>query len=175
MLTEIKTERLLLRRVRESDWRAVQAIFKSTSCSEYAKFDRPRDTDDAAVKSRISKWASVSESDEHLFFAVCLQGQMIGYIALHIRERGYELSDCFHADHYGRGYAYESISAALREMKAQMNVTTFTAGTALENTPSVRLLHKLGFRQTGTEQVSFYKDENGQSIVFEGGIFELNM
>jgi len=34
----------------------------------------------------------------------------------------------------------------------------FTAGTALKNTSSVRLLTSFGFRLTGTENVSFYMD-----------------
>ena len=44
--------------------------------------------------------------------------------------------------------------------------------TILENTPSVALLSRLGFQLTATEQVSFYKDQKGQAIVFQGGIFE---
>ena len=40
--------------------------------------------------------------------------------------------------------------------------------------PSVSLLHALGFRQTGTEAVSFYQDADGNDIVFDGGIFELD-
>ena len=46
------------------------------------------------------------------------------------------------------------------------------SGTALDNVPSVRLLLSLGFRQTGTEKVSFYKDKDGKAIFFDGGIFE---
>ena len=42
------------------------------------------------------------------------------------------------------------------------------------NTPSVSLLKSLGFELIGTESVSFYKDSQGNDIVFEGGIFELN-
>ena len=48
-----------------------------------------------------------------------------------------------------------------------------TAGTALKNISSVKLLKSLGFIQVGTEKVSFHKDENGKDIVFDGGIFEL--
>jgi len=39
----------------------------------------------------------------------------------------------------------------------------------------VKLLHAVGFRQTGTEKVSFYKDEEGNAIYFDGGIYELDM
>ncbi len=43
----------------------------------------------------------------------------------------------------------------------------------MNNTPSVRLLASLGFRQTGTEKVSFCKDVEGNDITFEGGNYEL--
>lgn len=49
------------------------------------------------------------------------------------------------------------------------------ARTAINNTPSVALLRALGFKLIEKEQVSFYKDENGNDIVFEGGVFERNL
>lgn len=42
---------------------------------------------------------------------------------------------------------------------------------ALVNLPSVHLLTAPGFAQTGTEQVSFYQDEQGAPLYFDGGIF----
>lgn len=58
-------------------------------------------------------------------------------------------------------------------MAKDRNVTAFTAGTALKNTPSCKLLGKLGFALVGTETLSFHKDENGKDITFEGGNFIL--
>lgn len=46
-------------------------------------------------------------------------------------------------------------------------VERFTAGTALDNAPSVKLLNRLGFAQTGTEEVCFYDGHP-----FAGGTFE---
>ena len=31
----------------------------------------------------------------------------------------------------------------------------------------------LGFNQAGTEKVSFYKDDDGNNIIFDGGVYEL--
>ena len=53
-----------------------------------------------------------------------------------------------------------------------LEIRKVVVGTALENTPSVALLSRLGFQLTTTEQISFYKDQKGQAIVFQGGIFE---
>ncbi len=52
---------------------------------------------------------------------------------------------------------------------------TVTAGTAINNIPSVSLLKSLGFAQVGTEKVSFYKDSKGNDMVFDGGVFKLTI
>lgn len=169
---ELKTERLVIRPVRKEDWRAVQAIWEDFNASEYARYDRPHCTDDDDVRARIARWAEVSAGMEHMFFAVCLNDRLIGYTAFNIRTDWYEIGYCFHSAYHGRGYALES-HAALFDAFRRRGITRFSAGTAMANRPSVALLEKLGFRQTGTEQVSFYQDAQGRPVVFEGGIFEL--
>ena len=168
----IKTERLIVRRVCAGDWKAIQAIWADAAKSVYTQYDKPNDLDDQAVSRRIAMWASFADGDEHMFFAVCLQEKVIGYVALNRREDGYEVGYCFHSAFHGKGYAKESISALISEMKKQ-GVSLIMAGTALNNTPSVNLLLSLGFRLTGTEKVSFYQDKEGNPVVFEGGIYEL--
>ena len=101
-----------------------------------------------------------------------MQDAVIGYAALNKREDGFELGYCFHSAYHRKGYARESISAILDAAK-DMGAAKITVGTALNNTPSVRLLTSLGFVPVGTETVSFYKDEEGNDITFEGGEFEL--
>ena len=170
----ITTERLTVRRVRESDWKAIRDIWIDAAKSQYAQYDRPSETDDESVRKRIRKWASCGGSTEHMFYAVCLRETVIGYAVLNLREKGYEIGYCFHSAYHGKGYARESISAILNTL-AGAGIRDFSAGTALKNTPSVRLLSALGFRMTGTEKVSFYRDEQGNDIVFDGGIFELHV
>ena len=80
---------------------------------------------------------------------------------------------CFHSDYHGKGFAFEACSALMEYIAKERNVTVFTAGTALKNTPSCKLLGKLGFVLKDTETLSFHKDENGNEITFEGGNFIL--
>lgn len=89
-------------------------------------------------------------------------------------EDSYEIGYCFHSKYHGKGYAKESISAVLPFLKS-IGVSRVTAGTAINNIPSIRLLNSLGFKQIGTEKVSFYKDSNGNDIFFDGGVFELKL
>ena len=168
----ITTERLTIRFVYESDWRAIRNIMTDFSVSEYAQYDRANDLSDFAVHSRISKWASAADGNDHIFFAVCLKDMVIGYITFNIREVGYETGYCFHSAYHGKGYAKESFTALLGYMKA-LGAAQIYAGTAIKNLPSVRLLKSVGFELYETEKVSFYKDENGNNIFFDGGIFKL--
>ena len=170
----LRTERLTVRRVRAGDGDAIRSIWAAVAKTPYARFDRPNDTEKEAVARRIARWASFADSTEHMFFAVCLNGAVIGYVAFHQREDGCESGYCFHPDVWGKGYARESVSALLEHLRA-LGIRRVTAGTALGNGPSVRLLNSLGFRMTGTEKVSFYRDEAGNDIVFDGGIWELSL
>ena len=168
----LQTDRLTVRPVEASDWKAMQAIWLDFSKSPYACFDRPHSTEDADIRPRIERWAQAVQTGlDHLFFSVCLEAQVIGYISANIRPDGYELGYCFHSDFQGKGYAFESLLAVIDYLKT-LEIRKVIVGTALENTPSVALLSRLGFQLTATEQVSFYKDQKGQAIVFQGGIFE---
>ena len=165
------TERLNIRHVVADDWKSIRDIWVDFNSSEYAKYDTPHITEDANVKTRIAKWASANSGIEHMFFAICLSETLIGYIAFNIRENGYEIGYCFHSAYHGKGYAKES-HLALFDYLRTFGITKFSAGTALNNTPSVKLLTSLGFKLVEQEKVSFYKDAYGNDIVFDGGIFE---
>ena len=96
----------------------------------------------------------------------------VGLIEIHDIGGAYEIGYCFHSDYHGKGYAKESL-CALMEHHIRHEQTRFVAGTALNNTPSVKLLLSMGFTQISEEQLSFYKDENGNGIYFTSGLFEM--
>lgn len=170
---QIKTERLTIRPIAADDWKRIKEIWIDFNASAFSRYDIPHNTDDDDVRARISRWAATGGT-EHMFFAVCLGDTLIGYSAFNIRENGYEIGYCFHSDYHSKGYAKESHLALLDYMR-ELGITRLTAGTALDNTPSVALLKSLGFKLIETEKVSFYKDADGNDIVFDGGIFELEL
>ena len=169
----IKTERLTIRYIMEEDWQSIKVIRDDFTLSSYSQYDIPFSTEENDVRSRVSRWANANKGTEHMFFAICLDNVVIGYIAFNIRENDYEIGYCFHSDYYGKGYARESHVTLFEYLKG-MNITKFVARTALNNLPSVKLLKSLGFELVDTEKVSFYKDEEGKDIFFDGGIFKLN-
>ena len=167
----LKTERLTIRHIVADDWKRIKEIWVDFNTSALSQYDKPHITDDADVQPRIAKWAAANSGTEHMFFAVCHDDAVIGYVAFNIRENGYEIGYCFHSAYHGKGYAKESHQALFDYLRT-MGITKFSAGTALNNTPSVKLLTSLGFKLVEQEKVSFYKDANGNDIVFDGGIFE---
>ena len=167
----LKTERLTIRHVVADDWKSIRDIWVDFNSSEYAQYDTPHITEDANVQARIAKWAAANSGTEHMFFAICLDETVIGYIAFNIRENGHDIGYCFHSAYHGKGYAKES-HLALFDYLGTLGITKFSAGTALNNTPSVKMLTSLGFKLVAQEKVSFYKDADGNDIVFDGGIFE---
>ena len=170
MIQTIETERLSIRRIRAEDWKDIQAIWVSAAKSVYAQYDWPNDLDDDSVQTRVAGLDLLAESDAHIFLAICLKNRLIGYFSLNERGEGYEIGYCFHSDFHGKGYARESSRAVLGFLRNR-GVPFVEAGTALRNTPSLRLLRSLGFKLCGTEKVSFYQDAEGKDIFFDGGIF----
>ena len=167
----LKTERLYIRYINRDDWKSLQEIWKNFASSKYAQYDVWHNTDAADVRKRAVRWEEGNRGEDHLFFAVCLKDTMIGYISFNRRGDGYEVGYCFHSAYQGKGYAREGLLALVNYFQ-EIGISGLTAGTALKNLPSVKLLRAVGFRQTGTERVSFYKYRAGRDIVFDGGIYE---
>ena len=167
MLMELKTSRLYIRNLQEDDWTRMKRLFIDFNNSKYAIYDRPLPTEDREIKALTKQFV-----ENGLFFAIYLldKNQMIGYICFHKDDEKYDLGYCFHSAYHSKGYAYESINALIDYFVQKYNATTFTAGTAIDNTPSCKLLEKLGFKCVSTEYLSFNED-----FSFEGGNFILNL
>ena len=87
----LKTERLAIRHIVADDWKRIRDIWVDFNSSEYAQYDTPHITENANVQARIAKWAAANSGIEHMFFAICLDKTVIGYVAFNIRENGYEI------------------------------------------------------------------------------------
>jgi [ribosomal protein S5]-alanine N-acetyltransferase len=96
---------------------------------------------------------------------------MIGHIGFHgppgvngpakpgALEVGYTVFEPFRR----QGYASEAVVAILRWAEAEHGVRHFVASVGPWNEPSLALVRRLGFRQTGTQ----WDDEDGEELVFE--------
>lgn len=163
----LETSRLCICHLQETDWQEMKNIFTDFNNSRYAVYDMPLPTEDEEAKSLTKRFA-----ESNLFFAVFLKGSrdMLGYVCFHKEGDIYDLGYCFHSAYHSKGYAYESTKALIEYFVAEYGAAGFTAGTAIDNIPSCRLLEKLGFVCVSTETVSF-----DNVFSFQGGNFELNV
>ena len=165
---KLTTERLFIRTLQSTDWQDMGNIFRDFSQSPYAVYDHPMPTREEDIKALTARF-----SENGLFFAVFPKGggNMLGYVCFHQVEDTLDMGYCFHSSSQGQGIATESCRALMRYFQDQQGVHRFSAGTAMENHPSFRLLERLGFVCVSTESLSFHKDSQGDPISFLGGNF----
>ena len=166
-----ETERLVLRRLGPRDITDLTALIRDKMASPYAPYDAQWPTDVPALMG-ILKWLSGDPG----WYGIELkaEGKLVGFATASVSGDGRtcEVGYTVHGAYQNRGIAYEACSTLMREKAKSPNLEKFTAGTADINAPSRALLAKLGFERTGSELVSFAKDENGEPIMFMGGAYE---
>ena len=155
--------------MRIDDWEMIKLIWEDFGRSEYSQYNAPHPKSDDEIQKLVKFFA---ESGDFWLVFLLDTDTVVGTIDFHDTGKGYDLGYCFLSEYQKKGYAKESC-CALMDFYIKNGCKRFTAGTALKNTPSVKLLLSLGFHQIGTEQVSFYKDDQGIDVYFDGGIFEL--
>lgn len=163
----LTSDRLVIRPFLAEDWPQLQRIARDFSAGPYALYDHALPADDEGIRQAAAYFAGSGG-----YYSVCLaDGVMIGYARLALLQGEAELGYCFHSEYHGRGYAFEACSALMEYIRTEEEVFSFAAGTALDNTPSCRLLARLGFELVETAEVSFHKDADGRDIPFEAGLF----
>ena len=91
---------------------------------------------------------------------------MLGHIGFHgpPDERGIvEVGYTIFAEHRRRGFAEEAVRALIEWAHRRHEIVRFRASVAPDNVPSLRLIEKLGFFQTGVQ----WDERDGQELVFE--------
>lgn len=133
--------------------------------------DWPEGHDWGFLKLRRRQAREDPGREEWLPCAIALDGRMVGFIGFHgppgvngpkkpgALEVGYTVFEPFRQ----RGYATEAVLGILEWARAEHAVREFVASVSPDNEPSLALVRRLGFRQTGTQ----WDDEDGEELVFE--------
>ena len=143
--TTIRTERLLLRRARESDLAALHAIMSDAEAMQF--WSTPPHADLEATRQFLAQMidAPAGISDD---FIIEREGATIGKLgAWRLPEIGYLLS----RSEWGKGYAFEALQGFIRHAFAGP-LEHLTADVDPLNVRSLALLARAGFRETGRAQ-----------------------
>ena len=159
-MIKLDTNRLIIRNFLPDDWQDLQDVVVQYQATEWAKLEDPWPTSTEEVKGMAKFFASGDN-----FLAVSLKdtGKLIGLIAIGQRqdqkESVHNLGYVFHPGYSGRGYATEGCQAVMAYLFEQLEITAILTGTRPENTPSVRLLEKLGIHPIGNGEYRISKEE----------------
>lgn len=158
----IATERLTITDIREEDAEAYYNLYTDEEINRFYGYDYHEDykSEGAPEKDYFMDFMkSLKAKKEEYSFAVRLDNKMIGEIVFY--NFGYfadaEIGFRFFKEYRGKGYATESVSAALDYLKG-IKAKRVLARAFKENAPSVRLIEKSGFTKIReTEQQYFYE------------------
>ena len=142
-MTELRTERLVLRRARPDDLEAMHAVLSDEKAMVYWSAP-PHVTlaeTDRWLRSMIEAPAGASDD-----FLVTLDGEVIGKMgAWRLPEFGFILR----SDRWGHGLAREALRAFLRHAFETLGLPELTADVDPRNAASLKLLADHGFVETG--------------------------
>jgi len=142
-MTQLRTERLILRRARADDLDAMHAVLSDATAIRYWSHGPHEDI--AKTKEWLDSMidAPPGESDD---FVITLDGEVIGKLgAWRLPEIGFILR----SDQWGRGYAAEAMGAFLDHIFRTREVEFLTADVDPRNLGSLRLLEDQGFVRSG--------------------------
>ncbi len=148
-MTFIETERLVLRNVKAEDAAIMHDYRNNEIC---AQFQRGQTKDlDGIVQLLQRRKEDVLGVDAPFMVAVASKDtdEMVGEIVVMPEDGTISLGYTFSYRHHRKGYAYESLSALISLLHEHYPAWDFISFTEPENTPSMNLLLKLGYRNIG--------------------------
>jgi RimJ/RimL family protein N-acetyltransferase len=164
-VTELRTERLLLRPLSERDVEALVAYRSRVDVCHYVPFT-PMSHDDVAERL-ATQWARTELTDEGqaltLGIEVVESGRLVGDVVLFWHSRlhgGGELGYVINPDDGGHGYATEAAAEMVRFGFEVIGLHRIVARVDERNAASARLLRRLGMREEARlVENEFFKGE----------------
>ncbi|MBX4147998.1 MULTISPECIES: GNAT family protein [Paenibacillus] len=143
---DIVTERLIIREFEPEDWQDVLQYTSDPVVMHY--MPEPVHTEET-----VKQFLAQNKGDKAHHYAVCLQKEqrVIGHVVFHpwFGEHTYEIGWVFNSTYHRRGYATEAARALLQHGFEVMGLHRIIATCQPENTPSYRVMEKLGMRREG--------------------------
>ena len=145
----LETNRLILRNVRPEDAGVMHDYRNNEIC---ARYQRGQTKDLTGIEELVAKRAGDTLGvEENSLVAVALKetGEMVGEIVVMPNDGCFTLGYTFSYKHHRKGYAFEALTALTVFLHQQYPEMEFICFTDPENTPSRKLLEKLGYTDLG--------------------------
>ena len=151
----IKTERLVLRPIRESDYNDVFEFASKEEVAKYVSWNTHKSKEDS--KALCKMWASQYENGERYHWAITMGGKMIGNI-----EVVKIVNDCVYLGWqvdsalWNKGIMTEAASAVRDFLFNEVGFSSLYATYITENIGSGRVMQKIGMKPITAEE--YYKN-----------------
>jgi RimJ/RimL family protein N-acetyltransferase len=157
-MTTLKTDRLVLTPVSEADAGFVLELLNDpgwiANIGDRGVRDLPQARAYIAERFTPNFWLKVADA---------ATGEPLGLCGIVPTREGLEYPDlgyAFLARHSGLGYATEAAQVVLAHALGPLGHSRLAAITALDNTPSQRVLEKIGFRHLGVRSLPGHADDS---------------
>ncbi len=152
----IETERLRIRHFTTDDWKAVHAYTSDAGVMTYVP-------EGVMTEEQTKQFIADSMAEDARAYAVDLRAtdRLIGHVVFHpwFAPRIYEIGWVFHPRYHGQGYATEAATALLLYGFETLLVHRVIATCQPQNTPSYRVMEKLGMQREAHFRKCIYRDE----------------
>jgi ribosomal-protein-alanine N-acetyltransferase len=154
---ELRTERLHLRKYRETDIPAMVALLGAPEVAA-TTLRIPHPYTEVDARDYLSRQATNASSNWFAMF-VAKTGELCGGVGLSVEEqhRRAELGYWIGVPYWGRGYATEAAREMLRYGFENLNLNRIFAGVFNGNESSMGVLKKIGMTYEGTSRQHFLK------------------
>lgn len=154
---EIRTERLLLRKVKESDYKDIYNYASKEEVAKYVTWPPHKSIKDS--KALCKMWAEEYKKDDTYRWAVVFNHTVIGTIdVMAFIENSAELGWAIDSMHWNKGIMTEAASAVRDYLFEKVGVDSIFARYITENIGSGRVMQKIGMKPITCE--AYYKALN---------------
>lgn len=174
--TTLHTNRLQLRLITHSDLEFIHDLLCHEATDQYNALGIPESIDE--TKNWIAPWIKENQLDpvaNHTWLIKELNtNEDIGLFGLKLSNNKYRRGEVWykiHPDHWGKGYATESLNCALDFGFEMCKLHRIQAGCAVDNLASIRVLEKVGMIKEGRGR-EILPLKSGWSDNFEFSILE---
>lgn len=157
---EIRTARLLLRRVRPEDVMPVHAIMSDPESMQF--WSTAAHANLAETEAWFASMVAADSAEQSDEFILEHGGAVIGKMGVW---RQPEIGFFLHRGFWGRGFATEALAAYIGYVKGR-GFTNLTADVDPRNARCIRVLEKCGFTETGRKMATYVVDGRACDSVY---------
>ena len=163
--TCLETPRLTLRPFLESDYQKAVELFKDPKV--YATYMLPDLKTEEESRKLFNYFQKASNDLNAFVYAVSYQNAFVGFIN-HVTkdEESIEVGYCIHPEYQNRGFATETLKAALEEL-FRIGYKLVKAGHFKENLASGKVMQKAGMKKVEKTEKIAYRGRDHEVVCYE--------